>query len=150
MLFTKLAILVQIQHIFMPVGTRGSSYWLAVLLMLIGPGYYIAAAIVEIAQCIPREKISNPFVPGFCINNDVNVIFAGAFNLGYDILLFALPIYCILHLQLALRRKLGVCAIFAIGLLLVPVHSTFPISLPQPSIHPIPSLSPSLTPFHFV
>ena len=117
MLFTKLVILLQIKRIFITRATKGSIYWLTFTLMALDVLYYLAAVIVEIAQCVPREKVWNPFVEGTCINNNANVVAAGAFNFGLDILIFTLPIYAILHLRLNLKRKIGIGAVFATGLL---------------------------------
>jgi hypothetical protein len=116
MLFTKLAILLQINRIFR--GTKKDTvYWLGIILMFLDVSYYIAAIIVEIAQCTPRAKISNPLLPGTCVNNNVVVIVAGAYNFVLDICVFALPLYAIFRLKIGVNRKLGICAIFATGLL---------------------------------
>ena len=119
MLFIKLAILMQIHRIF--TGTsRTQVYWLSVSLIVLDVAFYIAAVIVEIAACVPREKIWDPFLPnGTCLDNSVAIVVAGAFNLLLDCLVFALPIYAILHLKIPIKRKVGICAIFAIGLLWV-------------------------------
>ena len=116
MLFTKLAILLQIKRIFHGT-TRDSVHWLSISLMVLDVTYYIASAISEIAQCVPREKIWNPLLPGTCINNNTKVVVDGAFNFTIDLLIFMLPIYAILRLKMVIKRKLGICAIFATGLL---------------------------------
>lgn len=116
MLFTKLAIILQIKRIFQGT-TKDSVYWLSLILMVLDTLLYVAACIVEIAECVPREKIWNPFVSGVCINNNVNLLATGGFNLGLDILIFALPIYAIFRLRIVLKRKLGICTVFATGLL---------------------------------
>ncbi|KAI4146015.1 MAG: hypothetical protein LQ340_006073, partial [Diploschistes diacapsis] len=82
MLFTKLAILFQNKRIFTTRATRNSVWWLIILLMVLDTLYYIAAIIVEIAQCTLREMIWNPLVEGTCINNNANVVAAGGFNFG--------------------------------------------------------------------
>ena len=123
--FTKLAILFQVRRIFIIGSTRNSVYWLTLTTMALNVAFYIAAAITLIAQCVPREKIWNPGVPGICVDNNAQLIASGSFNFALDILIFTLPIYAILRLKLALKRKLGICAIFATGLLYValPFHS---------------------------
>ena len=116
MLFTKLAILLQFKRIFQ--GTRRDSvYWLAMSLIALDTTYYTVAVIMEIAQCTPREKIWDPLVDGTCVDNNTLVIITGAFNVVIDILIFALPIYAILRLKIAIKRKVGISAIFATGLL---------------------------------
>ena len=117
MLFTKLAIIFQIKRIFVTGSSKNSIYWLTLVLMTLDIGFYGSQVIVEIAECVPREKIWNPLLPGTCINNNANVVSSGAFNCAVDILIFMLPIYAILRLNMNLKRKLGICAIFATGLL---------------------------------
>lgn len=116
MLFTKFAILLQLQRIFR--GTsRDSVYWLSISLMVISTLYYLTGILIEALECIPREKIWHPDVPGSCLDNDASVTISGGFNLALDFIIFMLPIYAILQLKIAVKRKLGICAIFATGLL---------------------------------
>ena len=115
--FTKLAILFQVRRIFIIGSTRNSVYWLTLTTMVLNGAFYIAAVVTLIAQCVPREKISNPSVPGVCVDNNAQLISSGSFNFTLDILIFMLPIYAILRLKLNFKRKLGICAIFATGLL---------------------------------
>ena len=117
MLFTKIAILLQIKRIFVTRSTKDSIYWLTSTLTTLCAFFYTASVLVEIAQCIPREKIWNPTVPGVCINNNANVITSGAFNFALDVLIFILPIYAIMRLNMNLKQKVGICAVFATGLL---------------------------------
>lgn len=116
MLFTKLAILVQLRHIFR--GTsRNSIWWLATILMITSTLYYIAGFITETAACIPRQKIWDPSVKGICLDNNTSIWISGIFNLVLDVLIFLLPIYAIWRLKMAVKRKVGIYATFAIGLL---------------------------------
>ena len=116
MIFTKIAILLQLKRIFRG-ASKDSVYWLLVVLMVISTLYYLTGILIEILQCQPREKIWDPSIPGSCIDNNVSVTVAGAFNLGLDLIIFMTPIYAILKLKIAVKRKLGICAIFATGLL---------------------------------
>ena len=116
MLFAKLAILVQLKRMFR--GTkRDSVYWLTIIQMVLHTVYYIAAGIIILASCSPREKIWKPTVPGTCLDNNINIIAGGALNFVLDFLIFLLPVYAIFRLKIAIKRKLVICAIFAIGLL---------------------------------
>ena len=116
MLFTKLAILTQLKSIFKST-TKDWMYCLFVLLMSLVVAYNFATALVLIFQCIPREKIWNTTIPGQCINPEASTIASGVFNFVLDLLIFVLPIYAIFRLRMTLKRKLGICAVFAIGLL---------------------------------
>ena len=79
--------------------------------------YYLTGILIEIFQCTPREKIWNPAVEGSCVDNNASVTVSGAFNLVLDLIMFMLPIYAIWRLKIAIKRKLGICAAFATGLL---------------------------------
>ena len=85
--------------------------------MILDTAFYIAAVTVVLAQCNPREKIWNPLISGTCINNNANIIATGAFNFVLDVLIFILPIYAIVHLQMPIKQKIGISAVFATGLL---------------------------------
>ena len=116
MLFTKLAILIQLRRIFRGT-TRDSVYWLSTTLMAINVLYYIAGFFTQVLACVPREKIWNSEIVGTCLDNDASILISGIFNLALDVLIFLLPIYAIFRLRIAVKRKLGIYATFAIGLL---------------------------------
>lgn len=116
MLFLKLSILLQLKRIFKG-ATRDLVYWLTISLILLVVSFYTATAITTIAQCIPRERIWNQNVPGICLNLDAAMVSSASFNLAIDILIFVLPICTIFKLKMAIERKLGICAVFGIGLL---------------------------------
>ena len=116
MLFSKLAIVLQIRRIFQ--GTyKGSVHWLSTILVTIIIMCYTAIILVDIVQCVPREKIWNTLVPGVCIDRYTLIAASGALNIGIDVFIFLLPIYAIWGLMLDPKRKLGIFAVFATGLL---------------------------------
>ena len=133
MFFIKLAILIQLKSIFRST-TRDWIYWLIVLLMGLTLAFHLAIAVALIAQCVPREKIWSPGVSGICVDNSAATISSGAFNFAIDMLIFMVPICAIYKLKMAARRKLGICAVFGVGLLYA-----FPsLSPTPPSTHPPP------------
>ena len=68
---------------------------------------------------MPRDKIFNPRLQGRCVNINDAVIVTACINIGSDVSIFVLPLARIWRLQMPLRRKVGVSAIFAFGLLYV-------------------------------
>ena len=54
---------------------------------------------------------------GHCINIAAAIIFGGAMNLFLDLGMLITPIWAIFRLQLPMRRKVGVSAVFAVGIL---------------------------------
>lgn len=72
-------------------------------------GYNIAA----MATCDSAAALSDPV----CVNTWIVTIVTGSTNTIVDAYILVLPIAMVLRLQLSPRRKFGVLAVFAIGLL---------------------------------
>ena len=116
--FTKLAVVLQLKRIFR--GTkRDSVYWICISIMVVQTIYCTVGGIIVLAQCNPREKIWNPLLPGTCLDNDTNVVISACIILALDFITFLLPIYAIFRLKIAIRRKVGIAAVFATGMLYV-------------------------------
>ncbi|KAJ6787137.1 hypothetical protein PWT90_05367 [Aphanocladium album] len=111
----KVSILLQLSAIFS--GTsRGIFYWVSMALILINVIFYVALSFALIFQCQPLEKAWRPDIPGKCVNQDVLLTSSGPFNIVSDFLMFLLPVWAILKLQLPIRRRLEVTGAFAIAL----------------------------------
>ena len=54
-----------------------------------------------------------------CIDVNTETFVYAAINMSLDIIIFLLPISQVLHLQMGLRKKIGVTVMFAVGLLYV-------------------------------
>ena len=68
---------------------------------------------VAIFICNPRAKFWDPQMPGKCVDiNSVNII-TSVINAASDLILLTLPIICVWKLQMDLKRKIGVSAVFA-------------------------------------
>ncbi|CAL8575083.1 hypothetical protein XPA_001027 [Xanthoria parietina] len=78
--------------------------------------FYLACMVFRILQCIPREKIWNPSVPGTCINSTAGILSSAIVNTISDFLLLVLPLDTIWRLQMPQNKKWQVSAIFATGL----------------------------------
>lgn len=75
--------------------------------------FYTAIFFVAVFVCNPRAKFWSPTTPGTCVDiNSVNII-TSVINAVSDLVLLLLPIICVWKLQMNLRKKLGVSAIFA-------------------------------------
>ena len=85
--------------------------------MILNTIFYVVNGITVLVSCIPREKIWNPTIPGTCLHNDLNLVISAAFNCTLDFLIFLLPIYAIVRLQIRVKQKFGIGAVFAVGLL---------------------------------
>ncbi len=69
--------------------------------------------------CTPRRKIWTPTVPGKCLNFSAILISGAIINIISDFAVLALPIGSVWQLQMATKHKIGISAVFAVGLLYV-------------------------------
>lgn len=115
MLIIKSAVLLQYLRIFIP--QRNKSFYLAWILIAINIVFNIGLALALAFQCIPRRKIWSPWLPGRCINVGATLMISAVSNTVTDFATLLLPMYTIWNLQLPLKRKLGISAVFTIGLL---------------------------------
>ncbi|KAF7503777.1 hypothetical protein GJ744_003269 [Endocarpon pusillum] len=113
-MFTKLSILLHYMKLFVP-NRRGGVFWANQVLIYVNGLFYIAAVVALIFQCIPRARISNPSLPGQCINVHLSFLISGIFNLLSDFFILIFPLWAIWHLQMPLKRKFGASIVFAAG-----------------------------------
>ncbi|KAI4226348.1 MAG: hypothetical protein L6R36_003244 [Xanthoria steineri] len=114
MLMIKSAVLLQYLRIFVP--QRNRSFYLAWILIAINIVFNIGLALTLAFQCVPRRKIWAPWLPGRCINVGATLMISAVSNTVTDFATLLLPMYTIWNLQLPLKRKLGISAVFTIGL----------------------------------
>ena len=114
-------------YIFTP-SKSGVIYWAIHALIWGNLAAHGSAMIAFIVECIPEEKIWNPlYHGGHCINRIDVLVATGAINVASDILIFLLPLWAILQLHMAPKRKLGVTAVFATGVMYVLPPNTTPL-----------------------
>ena len=116
-LSTKVAILLQIQHIF--ITSRKSIRFLLVQLVIwINALWYFINIFLNAFPCTPRAKIWDPLLPGHCsISYNVVDYISCIFNMVSDLFILVLPIMWVWKLQMPRKRKFGVSLIFASGIL---------------------------------
>ncbi|KAG7001877.1 hypothetical protein G7Y79_00030g064100 [Physcia stellaris] len=113
----KLSILLQYLKIFPPVQKKDLMCWGTYLLIWLNFGFYIADIFAELFLCSPREKYWNVLITtGHCYSATTVNIASGTFNTISDFLTLLLPQRVIWKLQMPLKRKLGISAIFLTGL----------------------------------
>jgi hypothetical protein len=119
MLAAKCSILFQLKRLFCPGPSRTSVFWSLHALLFINAAYYTSAIFTFVFQCTPREKTWNALMDGQCINVAAATIAGAAVNLLVDIGILVTPLWAVWSLQLPMKRKLGVMAIFGVGILYV-------------------------------
>jgi len=113
----KLSILLQFRRLF-DVAKSGKTHIIIHVLIWANFWFYFPYLGATVFQCVPREKIWNPFImTGGCIKLKAAFIAASAINVVSDWTILLLPLYRIQRLKIATKRKVGVMAIFAVGLL---------------------------------
>ena len=114
----KASVLFQLIRIFTPMKT-GLVYWACHTLIWSNFAFYIATFLVVVFQCHPIDEAWNPNYEGHCLDRNTILVTSAAINVFSDLLNLLLPIWAIWHLQMSPKRKLGVTALFATGLLYV-------------------------------
>ncbi|KAI0894280.1 hypothetical protein F4806DRAFT_472682 [Annulohypoxylon nitens] len=115
--FIKGAILFEWLRLFHPLGTRNAFWWIAHIALCINFTFYSAAIIVENLSCIPHERIWDRSIPGACFDSRPLDVTSAAISLFLDLTILILPQRVIWSLQLSMKRKLGVAAVFTVGLI---------------------------------
>ena len=110
----KLAILLQVQHIF-AVASKLRLY-LVQSLIWSNPCWYFAYTFVVAFACTPTAKSWDFELPGHCISSHSLVSLATIPSVISDLFILVLPISWVWKLQMARKHKLEVSLIFAMGL----------------------------------
>ena len=77
---------------------------------------HLAGTLALIFQCQPVQKSWLPRTPGSCLPNDTFFYALAAITIFCDVVIFVTPIPLLLRLRINLRRKLGLVALFMLGL----------------------------------
>lgn len=113
-LLAKWAILLQLSRIF-AVQPRTGTWWIIRALIYITTTFYVVMWGFDIFQCVPREKIWNPSVPGHCYSVEGILIGTAIFNVVLNCTILALPLIILRNLKMKARKKVTVCAVFAVA-----------------------------------
>ncbi|MCJ1362689.1 hypothetical protein MMC16_001795 [Acarospora aff. strigata] len=112
--FSKLSILFLFKKVFLPVH-EGRVYWVNRILIYTNVMFYFGGLFGLIFACIPRAKISKPWLPGRCANVYLSFMLSGIWNVSSDFFILAFPLWAVWHLNIPLKRKFGVALVFAVG-----------------------------------
>ncbi|RYP21923.1 hypothetical protein DL765_001999 [Monosporascus sp. GIB2] len=119
MLFSKTAILLEWNNIFVPNKRRNWFFWASRIMVVINIMAYTGAAIVVTLSCVPTRKIWTPWMDGTCFARESGDRVTAWVNLAIDTAILLLPQPIIWKLNVTRQRKIGVSFIFSIGLLVV-------------------------------
>ncbi|KAI1824131.1 hypothetical protein F4861DRAFT_507412 [Xylaria intraflava] len=117
MFCAKYVVLRQIETVFFNHHRKGLAFNSVRILIWANFFFYFAISLSFILACVPRSKISNPLLPGMCIDTSASIIATSAINVVSDFTILITPITSIWSLQLPLKKKLAAGAVFAVGIL---------------------------------
>ena len=116
--FIKLSILLQYVEIFVPGQTKTGTYWACHAIIWLNFIYYTISLFLEIFPCSPIAKAWDPLiVEGACLNTRVINMASAGINAVSDIVILVLPQVVIWRLQMSFSKKVGVSAVFFVGVL---------------------------------
>jgi hypothetical protein len=111
----KLGVLLQIKHIFAS-KKKDFNYWACWAVIVFVSAGYTANLFIWIFPCVPVRKSWDFYTPGYCNKGRPSII-SGVVNLASDLAILALPMIAVAKLQMSMRKKLAVSAVFAVGIL---------------------------------
>lgn len=112
----KLSVLLPLQHIFVT-SRRQAAFFVIQILIWANLAFYLAYLFVNIFQCTPRAKIWDHSLPGKCITEEVLLVSPAGINIVSDCSILAFPMVFVFRLNMALKNKLTIAAVFGTGLL---------------------------------
>ncbi|PSR78554.1 hypothetical protein BD289DRAFT_376485, partial [Coniella lustricola] len=116
MFAAKFAVLKQTERIFCTATHNSVYYWWIQAMIWANAVPSLSFSVVFLCACIPRSKLWDTALPGNCMTSTNNAIIAtSSVNIASDWSALILPLIVTRRLQIDLRRKLGVMAIFTVG-----------------------------------
>jgi len=115
----KIGILSHWSRIFVPKGHRNAFWWICYVTMAVNVLFYVICTFIEIFACTPRKKIWNPMIQGKCLDMPTVIIVSAFVNFFSDLIILILPQRVIWGLNMSMKRKVGIAALFAVGVLYV-------------------------------
>ena len=120
MCLTKVSILLQYLHFFVPVKKTDFVWWSAYGLIGINVVFYFIWIFANSFACSPVQKYWTPWMlEGTCMDFTTLFIVPTVVNSFTDFVILILPQIVIWRLQLSAKRKLGVATVFFTGFLYV-------------------------------
>ncbi|KAI0535553.1 hypothetical protein GGR58DRAFT_478615 [Xylaria digitata] len=111
----KISVLWLYRRVFSPV--RWSLFDIAIVfLVVILALFYTSTTIVKIWECVPRDKIFDPKIPGRCIDIPLLLNVSGLFNTVTDFIILLLPLKAVWNMNMSFQKKIIVVLVFTFGL----------------------------------
>ncbi|GAW23837.1 hypothetical protein ANO14919_134140 [Xylariales sp. No.14919] len=111
----KYVVLRQIELVFLNHHRKAFAFIAIRILIWANLLFYASSFVSFLLSCIPRAKISDPSLPGVCIDTQLNTILSGAINVISDLTILFTPIVVIWRLQMPVDRKFKAAVVFGVG-----------------------------------
>ena len=112
----KLSIFLQYLRIFVPSRQANMGMFIVSYVVIAAIFFfYVIDMFFNIFMCRPREKYWNPLMEGSCYSWNASMVSTGVFNVVSDFAILLLPIRSIWKLQIPLKKKMGILAVLATG-----------------------------------
>ncbi|KAI3319622.1 hypothetical protein HD806DRAFT_538969 [Xylariaceae sp. AK1471] len=118
-MFIQAALVLEWLRIFNPRCVKNAFYWSSCVVLGTNLVFYPSAIFVLDFACKPFQKFYNPFIKGTCYDPYRLHYASGTVNLVVDVVMLILPQRVIWGLQISAKKKVGLAAVFAFGLLAV-------------------------------
>ncbi|KAI0975977.1 hypothetical protein F4678DRAFT_415428 [Xylaria arbuscula] len=112
----KVAILLDWIRIFVPAGVRNLFFWTCQVVMWLNILWHISLIITVNLSCIPYNAIWDLTIRGKCFDKKKIDVAAAVFVLTTDVLILILPHKVIWDLHMSVKKKVGVSAVFCLGI----------------------------------
>ena len=116
MFCAKFSVFKQMERIFSG-KQKNVVYWWIRILIWANFFAYLGILFAAAFACVPRRKLWDPSVPGRCISTNSELIATSILNIVSDWSALLLPNLAIWKLQMAVKRKLSIAALFGVGLM---------------------------------
>ncbi|KAJ8121849.1 hypothetical protein ONZ43_g1806 [Nemania bipapillata] len=111
----KIAVLWLYRRVFSPI--RWSLFDLVIVFFVVILAlFYTSTTIAKIWECVPRDKIFNPTIPGRCISTPMLLNVSGLFNTITDFIILLLPLKAVWSMRMSTQKKAIVVLVFTFGL----------------------------------
>ena len=116
MFCAKFSVFKQMERIFSG-KQKNVVYWWIRILIWANFFAYLGILFAAAFACVPRRKLWDPSVPGRCISTNSDLIATSILNIVSDWSALLLPNLAIWKLQMVVKRKLSIAALFGVGLM---------------------------------
>jgi hypothetical protein len=112
----KTVILLEWVQLFCPTGAKNSFWWTAHVLMAGNILFYLAATLALHLSCFPHARLWDKTLPGTCLDTRPLDVTSAFVNVLVDLGILLLPQRVIWKLRMSRRKRIGVSAVFGLGI----------------------------------